>query len=238
MRDMDKMTLNEVFGEKNAAFGEGARRLTEDELFQFAEFLLPVGRVKKLKEAGSRGVKVIRDLIDEFMGKGKKVSGEVPVAKDPFDLLPKKQDPGLTMKDILQGNQRAMDVPAFEREALGLTKRVRIPGRKQNVETGQQSINEILRLEAPTPSQVRARQFADDLASRIYGNKKTLVRQGPMSRIVEPRVPKGMTKEDMIPDINPNEYGFGTDGLYQAPARKTSERLSAQLERLLKELEM
>jgi hypothetical protein len=42
----------------------------------------------------------------------------------------------------------------------------------------------------------------------------------------------------MIPDINPNEYGFGTDGLYQAPARRTSERLSAQLERLLRELEM
>jgi hypothetical protein len=227
MRDMDKMTLNEVFGEKSAAFGEGARRLTEDELFQFAEFLLPVGRVKKLKEAGSRGVKVVRDLIDELMGKGKKVSGEVPVAKDPFDLLPKKQDSGLTMKDILQGNQRAMDVPAFEREALGLTKRVRIPGRKQNVETGQQSINEILRLEAPTPSQVRARQFADDLADRVYRGKRTAK-----------QFPKGMTREDMIPDINPNEYGFGTDGLYQAPARRTSERLSAQLERLLRELEM
>ena len=227
MRDMDKMTLNEMFGEKSAAFGEGARRLTEDELFTMAGFLLPAGRIKALKQAGSRGVKVVRDLIDELMGKGKKMSGEVPVAKDPFDLLPKRQDPGLTMRDILAGNKRAMDVPAFEREALGLTKRVRIPGRKQNVETGAKSVNEILRLEAPTPSQVRARQFADDLADRIYRGKRT-ARQ----------FPKGMTKEDMIPDINPNEYGFGTDGLYQAPARRTSERLSSQLERLLKELEI
>ena len=30
------------------------------------------------------------------MGKGKKVSGQVPVSKDPFRLLPKKQDQGLT----------------------------------------------------------------------------------------------------------------------------------------------
>ena len=29
----------------------------------------------------------------------------------------------------------------------------------------------------------------------------------------------GMTWEDMIPDINPNEYGYGTDGLYQAPPK-------------------
>lgn len=72
MRDMDKMTLNEMFGEKSAAFGEGARRLTEDELFTMAGFLLPAGRIKALKQAGSRGVKVVRDLIDELMGKGKK----------------------------------------------------------------------------------------------------------------------------------------------------------------------
>tara|TARA_R100000353_G_scaffold9914_2_gene11113 strand:- start:99 stop:971 length:873 start_codon:yes stop_codon:yes gene_type:complete len=185
MRDMDKMTLNEMFGEKSAAFGEGARRLTEDELFTMAGFLLPAGRIKALKQAGSRGVKVVRDLIDELMGKGKKVSGEVPVAKDPFDLLPKKQDPGLTMKDILQGNQRAMDVPAFEREALGLTKRVRIPGRKQNVETGAKSVNEMLRIEAPktgsemlpsiqrqmVPRTFQQRQdaFIDDLLNRVYG---------------------------------------------------------------------
>jgi hypothetical protein len=185
MNDKDNMTLNQVFGEKNAAFGEGARRLTDDELFEFASFLLPVGRIKKLKEAGSRGVKIIRDLYEEFIGKGKKMSGEVPVAKDPFDLLPKRQDPGLTMRDILEGSQRAMDVPAFEREALGLTKRVRIPGRKQNVETGQQSINEILRLEAPkTGSEMlpsiqrqmvprtfnqRRDAFIDDFLNRVYG---------------------------------------------------------------------
>jgi len=227
MNDKDNMTLNQVFGEKSAAFGEGVRRLTEDEILEIASILLPVGRTKVLKQAGRRGVKIIKDIFDEFIGKGKKMSGEVPVAKDPFRLLPKRQDPGLTMRDILEGNQRAMNIPAYEREALGLTKRVRIPGRKQNVETGQQSINEILRLEAPTPSQVRARQFADDLADRIYRGKRTAK-----------QFPKGMTKEDMIPDINPNEYGFGTDGLYQAPARRTSERLSAQLERLLRELEM
>jgi len=185
MRDMDKMTLNEVFGEKSAAFGEGARRLTEDELFTMAGFLLPAGRIKALKQAGSRGVKVVRDLIDELMGKGKKMSGEVPVAKDPFDLLPKKQDPGLTMRDVLEGSQKAMDVPAYQREALGLTKRVRIPGRKQNVETGAKSVNEILRIEAPktgsemlpsiqrqmVPRTFQQRQdaFIDDLLNRVYG---------------------------------------------------------------------
>jgi len=132
MNERDNMTLNEMFGEKSAAFGEGARRLTEDELFTMAGFLLPAGKIKALKQAGSRGVKIVRDIVDELMGKGKKVSGEVPVSKDPFRLLPKKQDPGLTMRDILQGNQRAMDVPAFEREALGLTKRVKIPGSKKN----------------------------------------------------------------------------------------------------------
>lgn len=201
MNDKDNMTLNQVFGEKSAAFGEGVRRLTEDEMLEIASILLPVGRTKVLKQAGSRGVKIIKDIFDEFIGKGKKMSGEVPVAKDPFRLLPKRQDPGLTMRDILEGNQRAMNIPAYEREALGLTKRVRIPGRKQNVETGQQSINEILRLEAPTPSQVRARQFADDLADRIYRGKTT-------------------------------------PGMYQAPATGTGERLSTQLERLLRELEM
>lgn len=195
MRDMDKMTLNEMFGEKSAAFGEGARRLTEDELFTMAGFLLPAGRIKALKQAGSRGVKVVRDLIDELMGKGKKVSGEVPVAKDPFDLLPKRQDPGLTMRDVLAGNQRAMDVPAYQREALGLTKRVRIPGRKQNVETGAKSVNEMLRIEAPktgsemlpsiqrqmVPRTFQQRQdaFIDDLLNRVYGT--------PSPRSMNPR---------------------------------------------------
>ena len=94
MNERDNMTLNEMFGEKSAAFGEGARRLTEDELFEFASFLLPAGRIKVLKQAGSRGVKIVRDIFDELMGKGKKVSGEVPVSKDPFRLLPKKQDSG------------------------------------------------------------------------------------------------------------------------------------------------
>lgn len=192
---MDKMTLNEMFGEKSAAFGEGARRLTEDELFTMAGFLLPAGRIKALKQAGSRGVKVVRDLIDELMGKGKKVSGEVPVAKDPFDLLPKRQDPGLTMRDVLAGNQRAMDVPAYQREALGLTKRVRIPGRKQNVETGAKSVNEMLRIEAPktgsemlpsiqrqmVPRTFQQRQdaFIDDLLNRVYGT--------PSPRSMNPR---------------------------------------------------
>ena len=184
MRDMDKMTLNEMFGEKSAAFGEGARRLTEDELFTMAGFLLPAGRIKALKQAGSRGVKVVRDLIDELMGKGKKVSGEVPVAKDPFDLLPKKQDPGLTMRDVLAGNERAMKVPAFEREALGLTKRVRIPGRKQNVETGAKSVNEILRLPAPTNKQLRQRAFIDDLTDRIYRGKRSRQFVGPQEPII------------------------------------------------------
>lgn len=188
MRDMDKMTLNEVFGEKSAAFGEGARRLTEDELFTVASFLLPGGRGRALKKAGSRGVKVVRDLIDELMGKGKKVSGEVPVSKDPFRLLPKRQDPGLTMRDVLSGNERAMKVPAFEREALGLTKRVRVPGSKKNlknVETGEKSVNEMLRIEAPktgsemlpsiqrqmVPRTFQQRQdaFIDDLLNRVYG---------------------------------------------------------------------
>ena len=188
MRDMDKMTLNEVFGEKSAAFGEGARRLTEDELFTMAGFLLPAGRIKALKQAGSRGVKVVRDLIDELMGKGKKVSGEVPVAKDPFDLLPKKQDPGLTMRDVLAGNERAMKVPAFEREALGLTKRVRIPGRKQNVETGAKSVNEILRLPAPTNKQLRQRAFIDDLTDRIYRGKRSRQFVGPQEPIISRRI--------------------------------------------------
>ena len=188
MRDMDKMTLNEVFGEKSAAFGEGARRLTEDELFTMAGFLLPAGRIKALKQAGSRGVKVVRDLIDELMGKGKKASGEVPIAKDPFDLLPKKQDPGLTMRDVLAGNERAMKVPAFEREALGLTKRVRIPGRKQNVETGAKSVNEILRLPAPTNKQLRQRAFIDDLTDRIYRGKRSRQFVGPQEPIISRRI--------------------------------------------------
>ena len=49
MNEKNNMTLNEMFGEK-AQLLEKARRLTDDELFEYASFL-PVGRVKKLKKA-------------------------------------------------------------------------------------------------------------------------------------------------------------------------------------------
>jgi len=185
--DKESMTLNEIFGNKSAAsgFGDEARRLTEDELFTVASFLLPGGRGRALKKALSKGGTRIKDILMEFIGKGKPMSGQVPVAKDPFRLLPKKQDPGLTMRDILERNERAMAVPAYMRQDLGLTKRVRVPGRKENVETGAKSVNDILRLEAPKtgsemlPSiprqmvprtrQQRQQAFTDDLVNRVYG---------------------------------------------------------------------
>jgi len=89
------------------------------------------------------------------------------------------------MRDILEGNKRAMDVPAYMRQDLGLTKRVRVPGSKKNVETGAKSVNEMLRIEAPKtgsemlPSiprqmvprtrQQRQQAFTDDLVNRVYG---------------------------------------------------------------------
>ena len=84
------MTLNEMFGEKAQLL---EKEPEDSQMMSFFSLLvfIPVGRVKKLKEAGSRGIKVIRDIVDELMGKGKKVSGEVPVSKDPFRLLPKNK---------------------------------------------------------------------------------------------------------------------------------------------------
>ncbi len=44
----------------------------------------------------------------------------------------------------------------------------------------------------------------------------------------------GMTREDMMPDINPNEYGYGTGGLYQAPPKKSKVRDIMKAARKLK----
>ena len=44
--------------------------------------------------------------------------------------------------------------------------------------------------------------------------------KGPIDKSINKvKAPKGMTREDLMPDINPNEYGYGTDGLYQAPPK-------------------
>tara|TARA_R100001510_G_scaffold57736_1_gene67275 strand:- start:2779 stop:3234 length:456 start_codon:yes stop_codon:yes gene_type:complete len=37
------------------------------------------------------------------------------------------------------------------------------------------------------------------------------------------KAPKGATKQDLIPDSNPNEYGYGTDSIYQ-PYRNLKKR--------------
>jgi len=44
--------------------------------------------------------------------------------------------------------------------------------------------------------------------------------KGPIDNAIKKgKPPKGATMEDMMPDINPNDYGFGTDGFYQARAK-------------------
>jgi len=44
--------------------------------------------------------------------------------------------------------------------------------------------------------------------------------KGPIDKSINKvKAPKGMTREDLMPDINPNEYGYGTMGLYQAPPK-------------------
>ena len=45
---------------------------------------------------------------------------------------------------------------------------------------------------------------------------------------------KGITDADMMPDINPNEYGYGTGGLYQAPPKKSRVRDIMKAARKLK----
>ena len=65
---------------------------------------------------------------------------------------------------------------------------VRIPGRKQNVETGAKSVNEILRLPAPTNKQLRQRAFIDDLTDRIYRGKRSRQFVGPQEPIISRRI--------------------------------------------------
>jgi|TARA_A100001011_G_scaffold29296_1_gene28417 hypothetical protein len=45
---------------------------------------------------------------------------------------------------------------------------------------------------------------------------------------------KGITDADMMPDINPNEYGYGTGGAYQAPPKKSRVRDIMKAARKLK----
>lgn len=61
---------------------------------------------------------------------------------------------------------------------------------------------------------------------RVSANSTDNMTRGPIDKAINKvnmRAGKRMkpTREDMIPDINPNEYGYGTGGMYQSPPKSS-----------------
>ena len=100
-----------------------------------------MGKGAKASVAPQRSGKAILDLFDEMMGKGAKQVDDV-VARKPLDTsyITGKNPNAVTMQDVLKGTKKSLDMPAFEREALGLVKRVSIPAGKGQANLSRQQL--------------------------------------------------------------------------------------------------
>ena len=128
--DMNNKTLMDYFGEKSAEF-DSSGRVSPEEMEQLEQILMGlVDPGKKLKLAGTaakRSGKTLMRIFDELMGRGAKQADDL-VARKPIDTsyITGKNPNAVTMQDVLKGSQKSLNMPAFEREALGLVKRVSV----------------------------------------------------------------------------------------------------------------
>tara|TARA_R100000742_G_C4270850_1_gene89626 strand:- start:371 stop:1183 length:813 start_codon:yes stop_codon:yes gene_type:complete len=136
-KDINNKTLMDYFGEKSSSWDEkedlmdliGVNPDTKQLLNTMLLLGIDPGKKKSLAmRAGSavkRSGKSLMDIFDEILGRGKKSMDEVTAYK-PLDTsyITGRNPSAVTMQDILAGNKKSLDIPAFEREALGLTKRV------------------------------------------------------------------------------------------------------------------
>ena len=126
--DMNNKTLMDYFGEKSAEF-DSSGGLSPEEMVQLEQILMGlVDPVKKLKVAGTavkRSGKTLMRIFDELIGRGAKQADDL-VARKPLDVsyITGKNPNAVTMQDVLKGNKKSLDIPAFERQQLGLVKRV------------------------------------------------------------------------------------------------------------------
>tara|TARA_R110001592_G_scaffold188913_1_gene434343 strand:- start:272 stop:910 length:639 start_codon:yes stop_codon:yes gene_type:complete len=128
-------TLMDYFGEKSAEF-DSSGRMSSEEMEQILMGLIDPG--KKLKLVGTaarRSGKTLLKIFDELIGRGPKQADDL-VARKPIDTsyITGKNPNAVTMQDVLKGNKKSLDIPAFERQQLGLVKRTTVPAsRKKNV---------------------------------------------------------------------------------------------------------
>ena len=136
--DMNNKTLMDYFGEKSAEF-DSSGGVSPEEMVQLEQILMGlVDPGKKLKVAGTavkRSGKTLMRIFDELIGRGAKQADDL-VARKPLDTsyITGKNPNAVTMQDVLKGNKKSLDIPAFERQQLGLVKRTTVPAsRKKNV---------------------------------------------------------------------------------------------------------
>lgn len=126
--DMNNKTLMDYFGEKSAEF-DSSGRVSPEEMEQLEQILMGlIDPGKKLKIAGTaakRSGKTLMRIFDELIGRGPKQADDL-VARKPIDTsyITGKNPNAVTMQDVLKGNKKSLDIPAFERQQLGLVKRV------------------------------------------------------------------------------------------------------------------
>lgn len=137
--DNNKKTLLGYFGEKSSTYDEQSDLMdlmgVNPDTKQLLNTLLVLGidpskKKGALIKAGAiakRSGKSLMDIFDEFLGRGTKQIDEV-VARKPIDTsyITGKNPSAVTMQDVLEGSQKSLNMPAFEREALGLVKRVSV----------------------------------------------------------------------------------------------------------------
>ena len=125
---MNNKTLMDYFGEKSADF-DSSGGLSPEEMVQLEQILMGlVDPGKKLKVAGTavkRSGKTIMRIFDELIGRGAKQADDL-VARKPLDVsyITGKNPNAVSMQDVLKGNKKDLDIPAFERQQLGFVKRV------------------------------------------------------------------------------------------------------------------
>jgi len=118
----------DYFGEKSAEF-DSSGRVSPEEMEQLEQILMGlIDPGKKLKIAGTaakRSGKTLMRIFDELMGRGVKQTDEV-FARKPLDMsyITGKNPSAVTMKDVLKGTKKSLNIPAYERESLVLVKRV------------------------------------------------------------------------------------------------------------------
>jgi hypothetical protein len=135
----NKKTLLGYFGEKSSTYDEQSDLMdlmgVNPDTKQLLNTLLVLGidpskKKGALIKAGAiakRSGKSLMSIFDEILGRGTKQIDEV-VARKPIDTsyITGKNPNAVTMQDVLEGSQKSLNIPAFEREALGLVKRVSV----------------------------------------------------------------------------------------------------------------